>query len=232
MVSACALTCAATKSASCRPECRARQLELSANHHEPAERFQEEVTLSKLIEQIVFFVAIVSLSGCSTMYSPPPAAEREVARLRVAQTEEAFQTLPFWLPDKCLKNPRYAGGEKYITLFGTVMSPDTRARDSLGIPGAPDSRNNYHELRVPAGKEFNFEFFRVVSMQHNVVSTRYNTCQIGFSFVPQVGRDYEAVISNVANGCHVSLNQIVAKDGQVERLPVNAVPIDGRSCRK
>lgn len=192
--------------------------------------------VNRVSASAVAAVAAFIATGCSTIYEPPSAAGQGTARFRVGQLDDALQTLPYVLADKCLTSESIPGKEKYITLFGHVKSPDKRLRDSLGMPGAPEIRDNFHETRIPAGREFNFQFYRALSgggyYAAGFANYTYKVCKVGFSFLPEVGADYEVMIESRSTSCNVSLNRLVVTSNRVERLPVAATRIDASTCGK
>lgn len=186
--------------------------------------------------RVLAVTAALMATGCSTIYEPPSAAEQGTARFRVGQLNGALQTLPFVLPNKCLTNDMAPSGERYITLFGSVKSPDKRLRDTLGIPGAPSNRDDFHETRIPAGRDFNFQFYRANNgpgfSAAGIGSYSYYVCRIGFTFVPEAGADYEAMIESRGNSCEVHLSRLTFANDRTERVRIPATRIDATTCKK
>jgi hypothetical protein len=179
----------------------------------------------------VFSVAIAAISvltGCGTVYEPPLVGAQKTARFRVGQVNDALQTLPYVLADKCLTDDGFPGKEKQITYFGYIKSPEKRLRESLEMPGAPQNRDYFHETRIPSEKELNFQFYRAQS--GGVYG--YNVCRVGFSFFPETGADYESLIETRGNTCYVSLTKLVVFNDRVERVPVAKSVIDASTCHK
>lgn len=127
-------------------------------------------------------------------------------------------------------------GEKYITLFGRVKSPDKRLRDSLGMPGATAIRDNYHATRKPAGRDFNFQFYRALSetgyYAAGFSNDSYQVCRIGYSFVPEAGADHEAMMESPGASRHLSFNRLVVLSNRVEWILVRAMRTDASTCSR
>lgn len=138
-------------------------------------------------------VAAALLAGCASSYQAPQGDN--VARLRLVspQTSMRANTHALAYPSGMCQEPMSLGMVGGLSQLVTDKP--------LGIPGADSLKEKtYFERTIPAGKRY-------------LVTTRslvgLSSCVVTFSFLPQAGKDYSALVRWENNGeCVVTLDQV------------------------
>ena len=78
---------------------------------------------------------------------------------------------------------------------------------------------------IPADKPSSMRMgFKNVSSFYVMNGLRYEaggeSCNGAISFTPRAGEDYEAAFVWEGKACHLSVNQVIVKDGKTELIPV------------
>ncbi len=168
--------------------------------------------------------------------APAEPATSSISRLRLFGQNGATAFL--YRDSSCIRGMFSDGVEKASGGMGSAFSSfvGTVSNTSLGIAETETSKNlsrkdgmlskaYYREYEIPADKPSSLRLgFRDVSPFYVVNGVRYETvspsCSGDITFTPRAGADYEAAFSWEGKRCSVSINQVIAKEGKTELVPV------------
>ena len=167
---------------------------------------------------------------------PAAPATSAISRLRLFGQNGATAFL--YRDSSCIRGMFSDGVEKasggMSSAFGSLIG--SVSNTSLGIPETETSKNlsrkdgifskaYFREYEVPADKPSSLRIgFQDVSPFYVVNGINYETvspsCSGDITFTPRAGEDYEAAFSWEGKRCSISINQVIAKDGKTELVPV------------
>lgn len=102
----------------------------------------------------------------------------------------------------------------------------------LGLPLWKHDENAAKEFYVRARRPFHGMFAYGVSTAGGAANLR-TTCNLGFSFMPLEGRDYEVLYTYDGQGCRVQLFDLQPQaNGEVVRRPGSLLPKSENACTK
>lgn len=168
--------------------------------------------------------------------APAAPATSTISRLRLFGQNGATAFL--YRDSSCIRGMFSDGVEKasggMSSAFGSFIG--SVSNTSLGIAETETSKNlsrkdgifskaYFREYEVPADKPSSLRIgFRDVSPFYVVNGINYETvspsCSGDITFTPRAGEDYEAAFSWEGKRCSISINQVIAKDGKTELVPV------------
>jgi hypothetical protein len=168
--------------------------------------------------------------------APAAPATSTVSRLRLFGQNGATAFL--YRDSSCIRGMFSDGVEKasggMSSAFGSLIGSVSNV--SLGIAETETSQNlarkdgffskaYFREYEVPAGKPSSLRLgFQDVSPFYVANGVRYDSvspsCHGDITFTPRAGEDYEAAFSWEGKRCSISINQVIAKDGKTELVPV------------
>ena len=168
--------------------------------------------------------------------TPAAPATSSISRLRLFGQNGATAFL--YRDSSCIRGMFSDGVEKasgsMSSAFGSFIG--SVSNTSLGIPETDTSKNlsrkdgllskaYYREYEIPADKPSSLRIgFRDVSPFYVVNGINYETvspsCSGDITFTPRAGEDYEAAFSWEGKLCTISINQVIARDGKTELVPV------------
>lgn len=164
-----------------------------------------------------------------------PAAPA-VSRLRLFGQNGATAFL--YRDSSCIRGMFSDGVEKasggMSSAFGSLIG--TVSNTSLGIAETETSQNlarkdgffskaYFREYEIPANKPSSLRLgFQDVSPFYVANGVRYDSvspsCSGDITFTPRAGEDYEAAFSWEGKRCSISINQVIAREGKTELVPV------------
>lgn len=167
--------------------------------------------MNRMIEKrVVWGFVVTCLCACAPLPAyKPDLAGKPTARIRLVSIHPSG-AYPRQLSGGACVPGRWTGGpmvegQGYTpSLHGIPRPnhPEDIRREGIGIPmtGIPRSAN-FTEHKIVAESPIVFEF-------HTVYQERFGatkSCTTGIAFTPKEGADYEAIFSQIDQGCKVSL---------------------------
>ena len=181
-------------------------------------------------------IATTEAPAAEAASAPAAPAISTVSRLRLFGQNGATAFL--YRDSSCIRGMFSDGVEKasgsMSSAFGSFIG--SVSNTSLGIAETETSKNlsrkdgllskaYYREYEIPADKPSSLRLgFRDVSPFYVINGVQYETvspsCSGDITFTPRAGADYEAAFSWEGKRCSVSINQVIAKEGKTELVPV------------
>ena len=168
--------------------------------------------------------------------TPAAPATSAISRLRLFGQNGATAFL--YRDSSCMRGMFSDGVEKASGSMGSAFGSliGSVSNTSLGIPETETSKNlarkdgffskaYFREYEVPADKPSSLRIgFQDVSSFYVANGMRYEnvspSCSGDVTFTPRAGEDYEAAFSWEGKRCSISINQVIAKEGKTELVPV------------
>jgi hypothetical protein len=186
-----------------------------------------DVRKEDFMKRILILCMPFMLTGCFTVYpGPPPGVP--TAQLRVVQTYKEVAATVVEYQEEC--RPGSTDPYKIASLDGSAPLLYPHLRQSLGMLDPPESLENYTEFKIRADKPVYIAVHRTAEAFATLYFSRYKTCNVYFSFLPQPNAQYEAQNKKIADGCGISLARLEVVNSKVTRHPVKIddIPL----CRK
>lgn len=168
--------------------------------------------------------------------APAAPATSAISRLRLFGQNGATAFL--YRDSSCIRGMFSDGVEKasggmgsaFGSLIGTVSNvslgmAETETSQNLARKDGFFSKAYFREYEVPADKPSSLRLgFQDVSPFYVANGVRYDTvspsCHGDITFTPRAGEDYEAAFSWEGKRCSISINQVIAREGKTELVPV------------
>lgn len=171
---------------------------------------------------------VLSLQGCETYYRAPAPTAVDTAKIRFAASGPTQHVMVTAYESENCEIGKSGGIMGVVGGIGGRVPADIgSAGNTLGMMGYSEASGiKPLERVIPAGKPFAFSIFRI-----STLGTRLSRCELSLSFLPAVGREYEATFVEDEDTCYVGVFQLErAPSGRVTKIKEPSLKETEKSC--
>lgn len=167
---------------------------------------------------LLYVLVVTSLAGCASqtfeVKDEPQYDPNLHARIRVQAINKLIYGKTCESRFLTLRSVMYDESEKQITMPGMPINYKSKR---IGMPfDAGKQRRIFHEIVIDVGKPVT-----LVGSIAQAVAGGHTVCgPVITKFIPEAGKDYDAMMHLEGRRCYIAVDNLVVKDGRVLAIPV------------